>query len=162
MLIKEFRYKNLIVHNIERKTLTVDGLQAQTVANFYLAFEHELPVIPVLNKIDLKHAQPEAVMEQLETLFDILPETVLKISAKNGIGIEELLETVIKKIPPPKGSRTNPPKALIFDSWYDKYRGVAMLVAIHDGFFKLGQSISLAYTKKSYEIKDIGDRKSVV
>jgi translation elongation factor EF-4 len=78
-------------------------LQAQTVANFFLAFEHELPIIPVLNKIDLKNAQPEAVMEQLESLFDIQPETVLKVSAKNGIGIDELLETVIKRIPPPKG-----------------------------------------------------------
>lgn len=130
--------------------------QAQTVANFYLAFSKNLVIIPVLNKIDLKHANPDLVTEQLLSLFEIPKESVLRISAKMGIGIEEVLEAVVHQIPAPQGSRDLPTKALIFDSWYDRYKGVALLVSVIDGHLRLSQGITIAQSGKSYETKEIG------
>ncbi|CAG7629192.1 unnamed protein product [Allacma fusca] len=132
------------------------GVQAQTFANFYLAFSKNLPIIPVLNKIDLKNANPERVIEQLSSIFEIDAESVLKVSAKQGTGVNELLQAVIDRIPPPPSDRNLPAKALLFDSWYDKYKGVALLMAVHNGSFKLGQHITLAHANKSFEIKEIG------
>lgn len=131
-------------------------LQAQTVANFYLAFAKNLPIIPVLNKIDLKHANPEKVIGQLSGLFEIRNEEVLRISAKMGIGIQDVLEAVVHRVPAPKSDRNSTARALIVDSWYDRYRGAALLVNVKDGSFKLGQNIVLAQSGKEYEIKEIG------
>lgn len=132
------------------------AFQAQTVANFYLAFSKNLVIIPILNKIDLKHARPDLVTEQLHSLFEIPKESVLRISAKMGIGIEDVLEAVVHQVPAPVGKRDLPAKALIFDSWYDKYRGVALLVAVVDGHLRLSQNITIAQSGKSYDIKEIG------
>lgn len=100
-----------------------DGVQAQTVANFYLAFGSDLVIIPVINKIDLKNANPERVTKELNTIFDIEEKEVLRISAKLGTGVEELLKAVIERIPPPAVNRDVPLRALIFDSWFNRYRG---------------------------------------
>ncbi|KAF5285016.1 hypothetical protein FQR65_LT02328 [Abscondita terminalis] len=132
-----------------------DGVQAQTVANFYLAFGKDLIIIPVLNKIDLKNADPERVAQQLQTLFDIDPSTVLKISAKLGIGIDEILQAIITRLPPPPASRDSPFRALLFDSWYDRYRGVLSLIYIKEGDIKVGENITYYHTKKNYEVKTL-------
>ncbi|CAL8073078.1 unnamed protein product [Orchesella dallaii] len=132
------------------------GVQAQTVANFYLAFSKNLVIIPVLNKIDLKHARPDVVTEQLHGLFEIPSESVLRISAKMGIGIDDVLEAVVSRIPHPTGNRDLVTRALIFDSWYDRYKGVALLVAVVDGHLRLSQNITIAQSGKSYETKEIG------
>ncbi|KAK9876649.1 hypothetical protein WA026_014025 [Henosepilachna vigintioctopunctata] len=132
-----------------------DGVQAQTVANFYLAFGKDLKIIPVLNKIDLKQANPDKVCEQLRTLFDIEPDEVLRISAKHGIGIKEVFEKIIKELPHPEVDRTGPFQALIYDSWFDKYRGALSLIYVNSGSAKIGDSISSCHTKKFYEVKTI-------
>ncbi|XP_031341370.1 translation factor GUF1 homolog, mitochondrial-like [Photinus pyralis] len=130
-----------------------DGVQAQTVANFYLAFGNDLIIIPVLNKIDLKNADPDRVAKQLETLFDIDPKEVLKISAKLGTGIHEVLEAVIKRLPPPHVERDSSFKALLFDSWYDRYRGVQSLVYVQNGQINVGDNVTYYHTNKNYEVK---------
>jgi len=132
------------------------GVQAQTMANFYLAFEQDLTIIPVMNKIDLPTADPERVTNELHNLFDFMPEDIVKASAKVGIGINDILERIIEKIPAPDGIRERSLKALLFDSWYDEYRGVICLVALHDGVLKKGDSITLAQTGLSYEILELG------
>lgn len=108
-----------------------------------------------MNKIDLKHADPERVCKELESIFDIKPETVLKISAKNGIGIEEVLKAVIRNIPPPKSIRSEKFCALLFDSWYDKYRGALNLVFVKDGEINVGQEITSCNSGKSYEVRSL-------
>ncbi|XP_050308215.1 translation factor GUF1 homolog, mitochondrial [Anthonomus grandis grandis] len=132
-----------------------DGVQAQTVANFYLAFGSDLIIIPVLNKIDLKNADPARVTQQLESLFDIDPKEVLKISAKLGTGIDKVLEAIVTKLPSPTVNRDGNFRALLFDSSYDKYRGVLSLVFIKDGMIKVGDHIQSVYTRKSYEVKTL-------
>ncbi|CAL1538958.1 unnamed protein product [Lymnaea stagnalis] len=132
------------------------GVQAQTVANFYLAFEAELTIIPVINKIDLKNAQPDVVADQIHNLFDIDKKDILKISAKQGIGIEEVLAAVIERIPCPKHDRKKPLKAFVFDSWYDRYKGVVAHLAIYDGFMKTGDRITCASNGKTYELIEVG------
>lgn len=132
------------------------GVQAQTVANFYLAFCRELTIIPVLNKVDLKNANPDAVTEQLNTLFGISEKDVLRISAKLGTGVRELIHTVIERIPPPKVNRNAPFRSLIYDSWYDRYRGTIILVYVRDGNLKIGDEIQSFHTKKVYTVKSLG------
>ncbi|XP_017768053.1 PREDICTED: translation factor GUF1 homolog, mitochondrial [Nicrophorus vespilloides] len=132
-----------------------DGVQAQTVANFYLAFGNDLLIIPVLNKIDLKNADPERVCGQLKTLFDIDPKDVLKISAKQGIGIECVLDAIIERLPPPNAVRGGKFRALVFDSWYDKYRGALSLMYIKDGEVRIGDSVASCHTKKTYEVRGL-------
>lgn len=132
-----------------------DGVQAQTVANFYLAFEKNLTIIPVINKIDLKNANPDRVLKQLKSVFDIQSEEVLKISAKNGTNCETVLQTIVEKIPPPPVSRTDPFRALIFDSWYHKYRGAVSLVYVQQGKISIGESISSCHSGKVYEVKHL-------
>lgn len=132
-----------------------DGVQAQTVANFYLAFGCDLVIIPVINKIDLKNANPERVAQQLFNLFDLEEEDVLKISAKMGINVEEVLKAIVKRIPPPPSNRDNPLKALIFDSWYDRYKGCIALVYVKDGVITVGDQITSCHTGKSYEVKSL-------
>ncbi|EDV24904.1 Translation factor GUF1-like protein, mitochondrial [Trichoplax sp. H2] len=132
------------------------GVQAQTVANFFLAFEADLKIIPVLNKIDMKSANPDRIANQLQRVFDIEPEETMKVSAKDGTGIDQLLPTIIEKIPPPTCDQQKPLKALLFDSWYDRYRGVIGLLAIKDGKLTKGEKIQSAFSKKQYEILDLG------
>jgi elongation factor 4 len=132
------------------------GIQAQTMANFYLAFEQNLTIIPVINKIDLANADPERVVLEMEKVFDVKEKNVLKISAKTGLGVEKILPAVIKSIKPPKGNSEKKLKALLFDSWYDEYRGVICLIEIIDGMVKKGDKIAAASTKSEYEVLDIG------
>ncbi|XP_052795054.1 translation factor Guf1, mitochondrial-like isoform X2 [Mya arenaria] len=132
------------------------GVQAQTVANFYLAFERNLSVIPVLNKIDLPNAQPDVVMQQLYKLFDIKPEEILQVSAKLGIGIKEVLDAIVERIPPPTADKDKPLKCLMFDSWYAPYKGVIANVAVVDGVIRKGDKIMPHQTQKTYEVQEIG------
>ncbi|HJM68459.1 MAG TPA: translation elongation factor 4 [Candidatus Babeliales bacterium] len=132
------------------------GVQAQTMANFYLAFEQDLTVLPVINKIDMAIADPDRVAKQLEILFDFEQEKTLLASAKSGIGIKEILDGIVDNIPAPESNLEKPFKALLFDSWYDEYRGVICLVAIKDGKLKKGDTIALAQAQRKYEILEIG------
>ncbi|KAJ9593292.1 hypothetical protein L9F63_015167 [Diploptera punctata] len=132
------------------------GVQAQTVANFFLAFSNDITIIPVLNKIDLKNAEPERVSEQLNTLFDINKDDILKVSAKLGTGVEDVLKAVINRVPPPSVNRDASFRALLFDSWYDRYRGVILLVYITDGMLQTGDEIASIHTQKCYEVKSLG------
>ncbi|XP_057403347.1 translation factor GUF1, mitochondrial isoform X6 [Balaenoptera acutorostrata] len=133
-----------------------EGIQAQTVANFFLAFEAQLSVIPVINKIDLKNADPERVEKQIEKVFDIPSDECIKISAKLGTNVESVLQAVIKRIPPPKVHRKNPLRALVFDSTFDQYRGVIANVALFDGVVSKGDKIVSAHTQKTYEVNEVG------
>lgn len=132
------------------------GVQAQTVANFNLAFCNELAILPVMNKIDLQNSDIEGTASQMKKLFEIDAIDIIKVSAKLGIGIEELLEAIVTKIPPPPGDELKPFRGLIFDSWFDKYRGVVALVAIADGKVKVGDEIIAKSTGQSYQIRDLG------
>jgi translation factor GUF1, mitochondrial len=132
------------------------GVQAQTMANFYLAFESDLKIIPIINKIDLPTAEPERVTQQLESLFDFKADEIIQASAKSGIGIKEILEGIIKHIPAPKVTEDKPLKALLFDSWFDEYRGVVCLIAVHDGVIKKGDKIHLAQANLFYDVLEVG------
>jgi len=132
------------------------GVEAQTMANFYLAFDQELTIVPVLNKVDMSHAQPERVMKQMEILFDFKEREIIHASGKAGIGIPQVLEAIITRIPSPQSDRSAPLKALLFDSWFDEYRGVVCLIALQDGMIKKGDLITLAQTDKEYEVLEIG------
>lgn len=132
------------------------GVEAQTMANFYLAFDQDLTIIPVINKIDMANAQPERIVHQLEKLFDFQSDEMVLASAKAGIGIEDILTAIVKKIPCPTGATDKPLKALLFDSWFDEYRGVVCLIAVHDGAIEKGQMITLANTGNSYEVLELG------
>src|SRR5690349_18764750 len=120
----------------EGALLVVDatqGVEAQTLANVYMALDHNLEIIPVINKIDLPSADVARTREEIEDVIGIDASVAVPASAKEGIGIEEILEAVVTRVPPPKGSATAPLKALVFDSWYDNYRGVVMLVRVLEG-----------------------------
>ncbi len=132
------------------------GVEAQTMANFFLAFEQDLTMIPVINKIDMANAEPEKVAEQLEKLFDFQENEMIPASAKSGIGIKEILDAIVTRIPAPKGNAQEPLKALLFDSWFDEYRGVICLVAVQDGIIKKGDNITLAQTGNNYEVLEVG------
>ena len=132
------------------------GVQAQTMANFYLAFDQDLTIIPVINKIDLPTADPERVTRELDTLFDFKPEEIIAASAKSGIGTQDILDGIISRIPNPHGSLDQPLKALLFDSWFDEYRGVICLIAVQDGEIKKGDMISLAQSGTTYEVLELG------
>ncbi len=132
------------------------GVQAQTMANFYLAFDQDLTIIPIINKIDMAHAEPERVEAELKTLFDFDKGDILRASAKAGIGMQEILGALIERIPAPKSSLIDPFKALLFDSWYDEYKGVICLIALKNGVVKKGDFVTLAQSNKSYEVLEIG------
>ncbi len=143
----------------EGALLVVDasqGVEAQTLANTYLALQHNLEIIPVINKIDLPSAEPERIREQIEQLVGLDASEAVLCSAKNGIGIEDVLEAVVKLVPPPAGDPDAPLRALIFDSWFDPYRGVVILMRIIDGRIKLGQKIRLFSNEKTYEVEGLG------
>jgi len=132
------------------------GVEAQTMANFYLAFDQELEIIPVLNKVDMSHAQPERVKKQMESLFDFKEEDIIHASGKSGIGITDVLGAAIERIPAPQGSSAEPLKALLFDSWFDEYRGVICLISIKNGVIKKGDKIGLAQLGNEYEVLEVG------
>ncbi len=143
----------------EGALLVVDasqGVEAQTLANVYLALENNLEIIPVLNKIDLPQADPERVKQEIEEIIGLDASEAILASAKKGIGTEEILEAIVKKIPPPRGERDAPLKALIFDSWYDPYLGVVVLIRMVDGKLYPGQKIKLMSTGKEFEVTKVG------
>ncbi len=132
------------------------GVQAQTMANFYLAFEQDLTILPVVNKIDMANADVEKIARELSFLFDYKRDELLLASAKMGIGIKEILNAVIERIPAPKAHVDGPLKALLFDSWFDEYKGVICLVTLESGVMKKGDDVSLAQGAARYEVLDIG------
>jgi GTP-binding protein LepA len=143
----------------EGTLLVVDasqGVEAQTLANTYLALNHDLEIIPVINKIDLPSAEPERIREQIEQVIGLDASTAILASAKNGVGIKEALEAVVERVPPPKGDPDAPLRALIFDSWFDPYRGVIILTRIVDGTLRRGQKIRLWSNGTSYEVEGVG------
>ena len=142
----------------EGPLLVVDasqGVEAQTRANVYQALDHDLEVIPVINKIDLPSADVEGVRREIEDVIGIDASEAVAASAKEGIGIEEILEQVVRKVPAPRGDPAGPLKAIIFDSWYDSYRGVVMLVRIFEGSLAPRQRIRLWSTMKEYEVQGL-------
>lgn len=132
------------------------GIQAQTVANFYLAFEAQLSIIPVINKIDLKNADPERVEAQIEKVFDIPRDECIRISAKLGTNVDKVLQAVVERIPPPAVQPDSPLKALVFDSNFDHYRGVVANVALFGGSVKKGDRVVSAHLQKTYEVQELG------
>ena len=143
----------------EGALLVVDasqGVEAQTLANTYLALHHNLEIIPVINKIDLPSAEPERIREQIETVIGLDASEAILASAKQGVGIAEILEAIVQKVPPPKGSPDTPLRALIFDSWFDPYRGVIILARIIDGRIRKGQKIRLWATNSVNDVEGLG------
>ncbi|CAN1845121.1 Translation factor GUF1 homolog, mitochondrial [Linum perenne] len=132
------------------------GVQAQTVANFYLAFESNLTIIPVINKIDQPTADPDRIKAQLKSMFDLEPSDCLLTSAKTGQGLEHVLPAVIERIPPPPGVSDAPLRMLLLDSYYDEYKGVICHVAVVDGMLRKGDKISAAATGQAYDVLDVG------
>ncbi len=143
----------------EGALLVVDasqGVEAQTLANAYLASHLNLEIIPVINKIDLPSAEPERIREQIEQLIGIPAKDALLVSAKQGIGIKEVLEAVVHLVPPPQGSPDAPLRALIFDSWFDQYRGVIILTRVLDGRLQMRQKIKLWSNGAMFEVDGLG------
>src|SRR4051812_11347043 len=143
----------------EGALLVVDasqGVEAQTVANTFLAASHNLTIIPVINKIDLPAAQPEEAKHQIENVLAIPASDAILISAKSGIGVEKVLDAVVERVPPPKGSADAPLRALIFDSWFDAYRGAVVLVRVMEGRLTPHQKIRLIANDQVYEVESLG------
>ena len=143
----------------EGALLVVDasqGVEAQTLANVYLAIDQNLEVFPVLNKVDLPSAEPARIKEEIEEIIGLDTSDAVEASAKEGIGIHEILESIVRKVPPPDGDASAPLKALIFDSWYDSYQGVIILVRIVDGAVRKGDKIQLMSNRKNYEVLKVG------
>ncbi|AFY00515.1 translation elongation factor 4 [Bdellovibrio bacteriovorus] len=146
----------------EGAILVVDaaqGVEAQTLANVYLAMENNLEIIPVLNKIDLPSADPEGVAKQIEDTVGLDCTGIIHASAKEKIGITDILEAIVEKVPPPKADRSLTPRALIFDSWFDAYQGVVVLVRMVDGVIKKGDKIKFMATDRDYEVLRMGKYK---
>ena len=145
----------------EGALLVVDaaqGVEAQTLANTYLALDHGLEIIPVVNKIDLPAAEPERVRGEIESTIGLDASDALPVSAKSGQGVPEILEAIVRRIPPPQGAPDGPTRALLFDSWYDTYRGVVMLVRMVDGSLHKGMTIRMWSTGRTFTIEEVGFR----
>jgi len=143
----------------EGALLVVDasqGVEAQTLANTYLAIENNLELIPVINKIDLPGAEPEKAMEQIEHVIGLGTHNAVLTSAKTGAGVTEVLEAIVRDVPPPAGNADAPLKALIFDSWYDSYRGVIVLFRVIDGTIRPGMKIRFFNTGRDYQVETLG------
>ncbi|WP_346887151.1 translation elongation factor 4 [Clostridium sp. UBA1056] len=143
----------------EGAILVVDatqGIQAQTLANCYLALDHDLEIAPVINKIDLQSARPDEVKQEIEDVIGIPADDAPLISAKTGLNIEDVIKTVIEKVPAPGGDEEAPLKALIFDSYYDSYKGVVTYIRVFDGVVKPGTKIKLMNTNKVYDVTEVG------
>src|SRR5678809_1290525 len=132
------------------------GVEAQTLANTYLALENNLELIPVVNKIDLPGAEPEKAIEQIEHFIGLETHNAIFTSAKTGVGVAEVLEAIVRDIPPPAGNTTAPLKALIFDSWYDSYRGVIVLIRVIDGAIRPGMKIRFVNAGRDYQVETLG------
>jgi len=153
-------------HEVRRSLLACDGaliivdasqgVEAQTLANYFLAVEHDLTLLPVINKIDLPAADVERIREEIDEDLGLDPFEAIPISAKKGIGIEEVLEGIVHKLPPPQGDAAAPLKALIFDAYYDIYRGVVLLVRIKEGTLKTGQRLHFMHTGTEHEVEEVG------
>ncbi|MFS0879393.1 translation elongation factor 4 [Metabacillus niabensis] len=143
----------------EGAVLVVDaaqGIEAQTLANVYLALDNDLEILPVINKIDLPSADPERVRNEVEEVIGLDASEAVLASAKAGIGIEEILEQIVEKVPAPEGDPEGPLKALIFDSLYDAYRGVVAYIRVMEGSVKVGQKIKMMATGKEFEVTEVG------
>ncbi|WP_265442963.1 translation elongation factor 4 [Acetivibrio straminisolvens] len=143
----------------EGAILVVDaaqGIEAQTLANVYLALEHNLEILPVINKIDLPSAQPDVVKKEIEDVIGLDASEAPLISAKNGINIEEVLESVVKNVPHPEGDENDSLRALIFDSYYDSYKGVIVYIRVKEGSLKLGDKVRMMYTNKEFMVTEVG------
>ena len=143
----------------EGALLVVDasqGVEAQTVANLYMAMEHNLKIIPVINKIDMANANPERVKQQILEILKLHPEDIILASAKEGIGTKEILESIVQKIPPPEGESKSPLQALIFDSTFDNYKGAISYVRVVSGHIEKGMKIKMMVSNKVYEISELG------
>ncbi len=143
----------------EGALLVVDaaqGVEAQTLANVYLALENDLEILPVLNKIDLPTAEPERVCQEVEDLVGLDTSIAAKVSAKQGIGIQDVLEQVVDFVPPPAGDSNAPLRALIFDSWFDSYLGIVIMIRVVDGTVKVGDKVLFISTAKEYEVVQLG------
>jgi len=143
----------------EGAILVVDatqGVEAQTLANVYQALDHDLEIIPIINKIDLPSADVEGVRREIEEVIGLDAREAVPASAKEGIGIEEILEQVVRKVPPPSGDPAAPLKAIVFDSWYDSYRGVVMLVRVFEGTIEPRQRILFFSNNKEFEVQELG------
>src|SRR5690625_3896052 len=143
----------------EGAILVVDaaqGIEAQTLANVYLALDNELEIIPVINKIDLPNADPDRVTQELVDIIGIDPDDVILASAKENIGIDTILERIVERVPAPGGSGEGPLKALIFDSLYDSYRGVVAYICVKEGKVKVGDKIKMMASEKEYEVLELG------
>ena len=143
----------------EGAVLVVDatqGVEAQTVSNLLLAMNNDLVIIPVINKIDMPSAQVESVKQQIHDLLGGDEEEILEISAKAGVGIEEVLEAIVQQVPPPAGGEEEPLRALIFDSLYDQYRGVVCFIRVVDGTIRKGEKIRFASTGRLYDVEEVG------
>src|SRR5947209_8092465 len=132
------------------------GVEAQTLANAYLAVENDLEIIPVINKIDLPGAQPEETRRQISEIIGLDGDRALLASAKLGTGVPEILEAIVKRLPAPAGAADAPLKALIFDSWYDPYRGVVIVVRVIDGMLRPGMKIRLMAQGQDYDAEQVG------
>ena len=143
----------------EGAILVVDasqGVEAQTLANVYLALDNNLEIVPVINKIDLPSANPEMVIEEIENVIGVEAHSAPRISAKTGLNVEEVLEAIVNNIPAPSGDPKAPTKALIFDSYYDNYKGAVAFVRVKDGSIKVGDEIDFMATGKSYIVSEVG------
>jgi GTP-binding protein LepA len=147
------------LQSCESALLVVDasqGVEAQTLANTYLAIHHNLEIIPIINKIDLQSAEPERIREQIEDIIGLDGSTAILASAKSGVGVHEILESIVHLTPAPKGKNDSPLRALIFDSWFDPYRGVITLLRVIDGTIRVGQKIRLMAHGKVLEVEGLG------
>lgn len=143
----------------EGALLVVDaaqGVEAQTLANVYMALEHDLEIIPVINKIDLPSADPDRVKEEIEEAIGLDASEAILTSAKTGVGIEEILDAIVERIPPPKGEDNAPLRALIFDSYFDSYKGAIAHVRLMEGHIKKGMELKMMATGKTFEVTDVG------
>src|SRR3984893_13264266 len=132
------------------------GVEAQTLANAYLAVENNLEIVPVINKIDLPGAQPDEAKRQIEDIVGLDASGAILASAKEGTGVHEILEAIVHRLPSPKGGPDAPLKALIFDSWYDPYRGVIILTRVIDGVIRAGMKITLMAKGQEYQVEQVG------
>jgi GTP-binding protein LepA len=143
----------------EGSILVVDasqGVEAQTLANVYQAIDNNHEIVPVLNKIDLPAAEPDRVRQQIEDVIGLDASDAVECSAKSGVGIHEVLEAIVQRLPPPKGDRDAPLKALLVDAWYDQYLGVVVLVRVFDGTLRVGQKVKMMQTGAQYQIDRLG------
>src|SRR5882762_3733408 len=155
----DFAYEvNRSLAAVEGSLLVVDasqGVEAQTLANVYQALDNKHEVVPVLNKIDLPAAEPEKVRQQIEDVIGLDASNAVLISAKTGLGIPDVLEAIVTRLPPPKGEADAPLKALLVDNWYDAYLGVVILVRVKDGALKAGAKIRLMATGASHSVERV-------